>query len=187
MLKKVIAGLVIGISIMTISSYGHAQEVTDNIEVIDHIEVTDEAIDEAIDNAKVEEEVDLSKYRIIKPEKKAYSIEDKIEFINGIAPPGTTITVEVYGTTDLTRKNFNLLFLPSEDDYIEVSTDTLVSGNSGTFSKQLELVTGINKIIIKFGVEGVPDEEIIIFVNPKNSNSKDIKRPNKLIDILIPN
>ena len=171
MWKKIIAGLVIGIGIIAISSFSYAHEVTDDLEVTN--------------NVIVEQEVDLSKYQIIKPEKRSYSIEEKIEFINGIAPPGTTITIEVYGTTDLTRKNFNLFTLPTEDDYIEVFTDTIVSGNSGTFNKQLELVTGINKIVIKFGVEGVPDEEIIIFVNPKNT--KETKLPNKLIDILIPN
>lgn len=163
MWKKIIAGLIIGIGIIALSSYGHAQKATDNV--------------------KVEQEVDLSKYEIIRPEKRAYSIEEKIDFINGIAPPGTTITIEVYGTTDLTRKNFNLLVLPSEEDYIEVYSDTIVSGNSGTFSKQLELVTGINKVIIRFGVEGVPAEEIIIYVNPKNN--KEIKRPNNLMDLLI--
>ncbi|NLY85435.1 MAG: hypothetical protein GX077_03665 [Tissierellia bacterium] len=163
MWKKIIAGLIIGIGIIALSSYGHAQKATDNV--------------------KVEQEVDLSKYQIIRPEKRAYSIEEKIDFINGIAPPGTTITIEVYGTTDLTRKNFNLLVLPSEEDYIEVYSDTIVSGNSGTFSKQLELVTGINKVIIRFGVEGVPAEEIIIYVNPKNN--KEIKRPNNLMDLLI--
>lgn len=163
MWKKIIAGLIIGIGIIALSSYGHAQKATDNV--------------------KVEQEVDLSKYQIIRPDKRAYSIEEKIDFINGIAPPGTTITIEVYGTTDLTRKNFNLLVLPSEEDYIEVYSDTIVSGNSGTFSKQLELVTGINKVIIRFGVEGVPAEEIIIYVNPKNN--KEIKRPNNLMDLLI--
>lgn len=163
MWKKIIAGLIIGIGIIALSSYGHAQKATDNV--------------------KVEQEVDVSKYQIIRPEKRAYSIEEKIDFINGIAPPGTTITIEVYGTTDLTRKNFNLLVLPSEEDYIEVYSDTIVSGNSGTFSKQLELVTGINKVIIRFGVEGVPAEEIIIYVNPKNN--KEIKRPNNLMDLLI--
>lgn len=163
MWKKIIAGLIIGIGIIALSSYGHAQKATDNV--------------------KVEQEVDLSKYQIIRPEKRAYSIEEKIDFINGIAPPGTTITIEVYGTTDLTRKNFNLLVLPSEEDYIEVYSDTIVSGNSGTFSKQLELVTGINKVIIRFGVEGVPAEEIIIYVNPKNN--KEIKRTNNLMDLLI--
>ena len=37
----------------------------------------------------------------------------------------------------------------------------------GLFDKQLDLVTGINKIIINFNVEGVPLQEIIIFVEPK--------------------
>ncbi len=163
MWKKIIAGLIIGFGIVALSSFSYASEVNADV--------------------KIEQKIDLSKYQIIRPEKRAYSIDEKIDFINGIAPAGTTITIEVYGTTDLTRKNFNLMVLPSEEDYIEVYTETIVAGNSGTFSKQLELVTGINKIVIKFGVEGVPSEEIIVYVNPKNI--KEVKRPNNLIDLLI--
>lgn len=165
MWKKILAGFIIGISILAASSFSYAEDTADKVKVV--------------------QEVDLSKYQIIKPEKRAYTIEEKVDFINGIAPAGTTITIEVYGTTDLTRKNFNLLTLPSEDDYIEVFTETITAGNSGTFSKQLELVTGINKVIINFGVEGVPSEEIIIFVNPKTI--REVKRPDKLIDIIIQN
>ena len=49
MWKKIIAGLIIGIGIIALSSYGHAQKATDNV--------------------KVEQEVDLSKYQIIRPDK----------------------------------------------------------------------------------------------------------------------
>lgn len=173
MWKKIVAGLIVGIGIVALSSYSYANGETNQAP----------KAEQAVEVVYVTKEVDVTKYQIIKPEKRAYSIEEKIDFINGIAPPGTVITIKVYGTTDLTRKNFNLMVLPSEKDYIEIYSDTIVVGNTGAFSKQLELVTGINKIVIHFGVEGVSDEEIIIYVNPKNI--KDIKRPNNLIDLLM--
>lgn len=57
----------------------------------------------------------------------------------------------------------------------------------GFFDKQLDLVTGINKIIIKFEAEGIAPIEIIVFVKtPENTNiPKDIKFTEKLIDILM--
>ena len=68
-----------------------------------------------------------------------------------------------YGTTDLTRRNFNLDNLPLAEDYILIHTDSVISGNMGFFQKQLDLVRGINKINIDFGVEGVANKEIIVY------------------------
>jgi len=102
-------------------------------------------------------------YDIIKPEKKIYSSSEKVVLINGKAPSGTEVTIEIYGTTDLTRRTFNLDHLPLEEDYILISTDSVVSGNMGFFQKQLDLVRGINKIIINFGVEGIANKEIIVY------------------------
>ena len=168
MIKKVLVGILIGTSILAINNFSYAKDTT---------KVGTHAV-------RVEQKIDTEKYNIIRPEKRLYAIEEKIDFINGIAPADTTIIIEIYGTTDLTRKNFNLLKLPSEEDYIEVFSEEIIVGSSGTFSKQLELVTGINKIIINFGVEGLASEEIIIFVNP---NNREIKRTEKLIDMIIKN
>lgn len=167
MWKKILASLFLGASIIAVSSVGFATNPT-------------------TEPTKIEHKVDLTKYQITVPEKLAYSTEDKVAFIHGTAPAGTSIKIEVYGTTDLTRKNFNLLKLPADDDYIEVFTETLKSGNMGFFDKQLDLVTGINKIIIKFEVENVPPIEIIVFVKtPENTNiPKDVKFTEKLLDIL---
>ncbi len=157
MWKKILASLFIGASLLAISSVGYSAALTNT--------------------TKVEQKVDISKYQVINPEKDAYSTEDKVAFINGKAPSGTSIVIKVYGTTDLTRKNFNLLKLPSEDDYIEIFAETVKSGNLGFFDTQLDLVTGINKIVIEFGVDGVPSHEIIIYVKPlENGNStKEVK------------
>ncbi|MBU5424785.1 hypothetical protein KQI41_00065 [Tissierella pigra] len=162
MWKKILASLFIGASLLAISSVGNA----------------------ATEDAKIntEQKIDITKYQVINPEKKAYSTEDKITFINGKAPSGTEVTIEVYGTTDLTRKNFDLLKLPDEDDYIEISSDTIKSGNMGFFDKELELVTGINKIIVIFEVEDVPPIEIIVYV--KTTDTGNHTNEVKLTDII---
>ena len=157
MWKKILASLFIGTSLLAISSVGNAATANTKI--------------------NTEQKVDITKYQVINPEKKAYSTEDKIIFINGKAPSGTEITIEVYGTTDLTRKNFDLLKLPEEDDYIEISNDTIKSGNMGFFDKELELITGINKIIVRFDVEDVPEVEIMVYVKTPDtgSHTKEVK------------
>jgi len=102
-------------------------------------------------------------YEIIKPEKEIYSSSERVVLINGRAPSGTEITVELYGTTDLTRRSFNLDRLPAHEDYILIKSDSVTSGNLGFFQKQMDLVRGINKLVIDFGVEGVEDKEFIVF------------------------
>lgn len=108
--------------------------------------------------------MDLSKYEILTPEKSSYSTENKNLQLNGKAPSGSEIKIEVYGTTDLTKKSFNLTKLPSEKDYIQVINEVVTSGNMGFFQNQIELVMGINKVIIDFGLKDVNPVEIIIYV-----------------------
>ena len=111
--------------------------------------------------------MDLSKYEILTPEKPLYSTENKNLQLNGKAPSGSEIKLEVFGTTDLTKNSFNLTKLPSEKDYIQVINEVITSGNMGFFQKQIELVMGINKVVIDFGLEGVNPVEIIIYVYDK--------------------
>ena len=131
--------------------------------------------------AKSSVNIDKSKYGLINPEKTAYTSKERVTFINGKAPAETKITIKVYGTTDLTRKNFNLHKLPKKDDYIEFYSGQVVAGNMGFFDKQLDLVSGINKIILNFNVEGVPNIEIIVYV--QNDLTKAAKRI-KISDII---
>lgn len=112
--------------------------------------------------------VDQTKYEVLNPEKSSYSTRDRVILINGKAPSGTEITIDVYGTTDLTRSAFNLDKLPTEKDYILLLTETVTSGNLGLFQKQMDLVKGINKIVVKFNVEGVEPKEFIVFVHNRN-------------------
>lgn len=120
---------------------------------------------EATNKQNIELKSDGKKYEITKPEKLSYSTENKIALINGKAPAKTSIMIRIFGTTDVTKKNFNLDKLPSEKDYIEIFAETIKSGNMGIFQKQLDLVMGINKIIIDF--EGEEAKEIIIYVYDK--------------------
>ncbi len=193
MWKKILASLFIGASLFAISSTVHSAALTNttNATKTEQTTKTDqttkteqttktdqttktEQTTKTDQAGKTEPKVDISKYQVINPEKNAYSTEDKVAFINGKAPSGTSIVIQVYGTT---RKNFDLLTLPTEDDYIEILSETVKSGNLGFFDKQLELVAGINKIVIDFGVEEVPTVEIIVYLKtPDSGNStKEVK------------
>ena len=192
MWKKTLASLFIGTSIIAISSTALANPTnpTNSVNTIKVEQATKpeqppkveqtpkvEQSTETKQLTKAEQKNDISKYQVINPEKDAYSTEDKVIFINGKAPSGTSVVIKVYGTTDLTRKSFNLLKLPSKNDYIEVFNETVKAGNMGFFDKQLDLVTGINKIIIDFGVDGVPTVEKIVYVkvSEMGTDTKEVK------------
>ena len=114
-------------------------------------------------------------YEVIKPEKLSYSTDEKIALINGTAPAKTKITIKVLGTIDLSKKTFNLENLPEAKDYIEISSDDLTVGNLGIFQKKLDLVMGINKIIVNFNTSKVEPVEIIVYVYEKAPSINDIK------------
>lgn len=117
--------------------------------------------------------VDKGKYEVINPAKRSFTSKNKVTFVNGKAPSGTKIDIKVYGTTDLTRNNFNLHNLPKKDDYIESHSYGVTAGNMGFFDKQLKLVSGINKVIVDFNAGGVPNIEIIILVQPNMAKTAD--------------
>lgn len=148
MLKRVMASVLVVLMLIMGTSFSYATPITTT--------------------TKSKVTVDLSKYELFTPEKPLYSTENKNLQLSGKAPSGSEIKLEVFGTTDLTRKNFNLTKLPSEKDYIQVIDEVITSGNMGFFQKQIELVMGINKVIIDFGVEGVNPVEIIIYVYDKS-------------------
>lgn len=145
MWKRLLVSLFVGVTLLAFNPVGNTVE--------------------ANKGSNIELKSDGKKYEITKPEKLSYSTENKIALINGKAPAKTSIMIRIFGTTDVTKKNFNLDKLPSEKDYIEIFTETIKSGNMGIFQKQLDLVMGINKIIIDF--EGEEAKEIIIYVYDK--------------------
>jgi hypothetical protein len=106
---------------------------------------------------------DNNKYQVISPEENVFATPDKIIVISGKAPRGTSVTIDAYGTTDMTRNNFDLENLPGEKDYIKRYSETIKIGSSGLFSKQMELILGVNKIVITFRNESdqVIDQKII--------------------------
>lgn len=109
-----------------------------------------------------------SDYQILNPNKKAYSTRNKVVLLNGRAPTNTRLIIDLYGTTDLTRRNFNLANLPGEEDYIKRLTTETKSGNMGYFQKELDLTPGVNKINVSFrnlsGRSNKESEEIIVYV-----------------------
>lgn len=120
-----------------------------------------------------------SKYQVLNPEKSSFSTRNKVILINGKAPTGTEVNIDVYGTTDLTKKSFNLDKLPSEKDYINILSESAKAGNMGFFQKELNLILGINKIIVNFNVEGLEPMEFIVYcydkTEPGIAGSKEIK------------
>lgn len=125
------------------------------------------------------EKVDLSKYEIIYPVEKHSSTTDKNILINGKAPTGSNITLDIYITTDLTKKNFNLSKLPEEDDYISTDNIEIKSGNMGFFQHEVSLVLGINKIIINYGIEELSPEEFLIYVYENSVEGQSRKGANQ--------
>lgn len=104
-----------------------------------------------------------SEYEILNPEKDTFSTRNKVVLVNGKAPTDTKIVMDIYGTTDLTRKNFNLANLPKDEDYIKRLTEEVKAGNMGFFKKEIELILGVNKIVVKFDRTDIA-EEIVIYV-----------------------
>ena len=122
-------------------------------------------------------DVDKNKYQVNVPEEALSSTGEKVAVVSGIAPEGTSIEIEVYGTTDLKKeKKFNLNKLPKDEDYILISSETIKTGSIG-FGKEVELVNGINKIVVVFKIKGEPQEERIIYVYDKVSSETNLSNP----------
>lgn len=136
--------------------------------------------------AEKSSKAEAAKYSITKPEKKAFSIEKKVSFVNGVAPAGTNIMIKVYGTADLTGKKYNLAALPKKpEEYIQLAAYDVVVGKLGVFDKQLDLVTGINRVVVDFNVEGQEPVEWIIFVHPMDPKTEEqIVKPTGLTNLI---
>jgi len=106
--------------------------------------------------------VDSSKYQVILPKEEASAYKNKVILISGQAPVGTKISIELYGVVDLTGNKYSLINLPNKDDYTLISTADIESGPLG-FAKEVELIRGINKIIVNFNVEGIDSVERIVY------------------------
>lgn len=146
MYRKLMIVLVVMIMIFSISTAGFAA---------------------SINNTKPKAtKVDTTKYQVITPEESSSSTTKKVVLISGKAPEGTNIIIDVYGAIDLTGKNYSLAKLPKEDDYTNISSVTIKAGDVG-FGEEVELILGINKIIITFDVQGVPSVEKVFYCYEK--------------------
>lgn len=106
--------------------------------------------------------VDSSKYQVIAPEEEASASKNKVVLISGKAPEGTEVKIEVYGAIDLKGNKYSLAKLPEEEDYTLISSLDIESGALG-FAEEVELISGINKIVINFNVDGISPIEKIIY------------------------
>ena len=106
------------------------------------------------------------RYQVKAPEEGSLFTE-KVTVVSGRAPEGTDIVIEVHGTADLTGKNYTLTKLPKEDDYVCISSEVIKAGELG-FAKEVKLVTGINKIVVIFKVDGGPPSvDKVVYVYDK--------------------
>lgn len=120
--------------------------------------------------------VDLSQYEIIKPVAAKVSTPDKNLLVSGKAVPGSEVIIELYGTSDLTKKTYNLTNLPLEEDYILILEEAIKTGNMGYFQKQLILVNGVNKVIIDFAEEGIIPVKILAYAYDKQTRTSSVVR-----------
>lgn len=104
----------------------------------------------------------ILKYQVILPEKAVTTHKNKVILVSGKAPVDTGITIELYGIIDFTGNKYSLVNLPEEEDYTLLSVVDTNSGPLG-FAEEIELINGINKIVIKFNVDGVPPVEKIVY------------------------
>lgn len=124
--------------------------------------------------------VDVSKYEVIYPVEKTSSTANNNVLVNGKAPTGTNIKIDIFITTDLTKKNFDLSKLPENKDYINTQNIQLTAGNMSYFQHEISLVNGINKMILDFGVKEILPKEYIIYVyDTSNGNTS-----RKMIEIV---
>lgn len=115
----------------------------------------------------IADDIEVSKYQVTIPEEDISFSKNNIALILGKAPEGTDVKIEVYGAIDLNKEKYSLNKLPQEEDYTLISTLELKSGALG-FAEEVELISGINKIIVHFNVEDVPSiEKIIYYHNPQ--------------------
>lgn len=181
MWKKVLTSFFIGATLFTMSPVVQAADM-DKVTIEQNILIENHEQDLFIarrSGGKRTLTTNIPGYEVINPDRDSFSTETKVALINGKAPAKTPITIKLYGTTGGNAGNtFNLNKLPSSKDYIEVSSDTIYSGNLGFFQKQQDLVMGINKIVIDFGAKDVKPIEIIVYVYEKAPSLTDIMTRN---------
>ncbi len=161
MWKKIIASLFIIIGIFSFSSTGYGANMNTS-------------------SVQVARRTDRNRYQVTVPSEDAIATDKKTALISGKAPSGTNIVIEVYGTMDLTGKNFSLTNLPKSSDYILISKETIKAGQVG-FAKEVELVSGINKVVVIFRVNGVNTVEKVYYVYDNALAEEAVRNPYRIV------
>lgn len=181
MLKKLVASLLIGTSILTASPGIYAENVEslnfvvnqpEEVEIINMSE--EEQIRMAYNRAKRTLKTNRAGYEVINPDRRSFSTSSKVALINGKAPARSNVTIRLYRPTNVKKGSYNLNRLPKNGDYVLASSSTVRSGNLGFFQKQLNLVNGINKIQVDFNRPGVNPIEIIVYVYGRTPSLNEI-------------
>lgn len=123
--------------------------------------------------------VDPSKYEVVTPKDESSSSNNKAMLISGKAPKGTNIMIKVYGAIDLTGEEYSLAKLPRQEDYILTSSLDVETGALG-FAEEVELIHGINKIIIDFNVNGIDPEERVIYYYEVDKLIETLRKPSTI-------
>lgn len=152
MIKKILLSLLLVLCIFSFNSINEVSASTSSLNIKDPVENT-----------------------VLSPSKSSFSTRNKAILISGKAPSGTTITIDVYGTTDLTRKNFNLDKLPTDSDYVLVNSETVKAGNLGFYQRQIDLSNGINKVLVNFQNQE-SNREFIIYLYDRDITESMINR-----------
>ncbi|WP_143037701.1 hypothetical protein [Acidilutibacter cellobiosedens] len=160
MIKKSIVSILILIGILSMNVVVMASGIDTNNNIII----------EAKSNQQVHN------YQVIEPKENSFATTEKVVLLSGKAPAGTTVEIKVLATTDLTRKNFNLNKLPEDKDYVSLFSDTIKVGDMGLFSKQLDLILGVNKIIVTFKIDSDHKVEKIIYVSDVSQAAESLEK-----------
>lgn len=122
-----------------------------------------------------------NKYEVNVPAAKSSATKENVALVSGKAPDGTEVLIKVYGTTDLKGKKYTLNNLPRDNQYILISRQAVRSGRLG-FAKEINLVNGINKVVVSFRVKGsAPVEQRIIYVYDR-ATAENIARNPRLLN-----
>ena len=118
-------------------------------------------------------------FRVSKPDQDIYSTIDEALFINGSAPKNANVEIKHY-LASVSYKDFEEEMI-KEDGYEELSKTSISVGSLGIFSKKLNLMGGVNKIVISDGAKA--EKVFYIYLSDADNISKSISLM-KTIDLI---
>ena len=135
-------------------------------------------------------------FKVTKPDQDIYSTIDETLFINGSAPKNANVEIKHY-LKDISFKDFESYKdkypklddfkkhfeeeVIKDDGYEELSKTSISVGSLGIFSKKLNLMGGVNKIVISDGAKA--EKVFYIYLSDADNISKSISLM-KTIDLI---